>query len=118
MKGRVFLASKPDIITMTDAALNQVRGLLNKQASAYGIRVGVRSGGCSGLSYVIEYANMPSAFDEIVSVEDIKILIDKKAILYLLGSTMDYFEEQFKSGFVFINPKEKAKCGCGKSFNV
>ncbi len=109
---------KPNIITITEGALNQARLLLSAKKDACGIRVGVRSGGCSGLSYLIEYANTPGIFDEEVLVEDVRILIDKKAILYLIGTTMDYIEEKFKSGFVFVNPKEKMKCGCGKSFNV
>jgi iron-sulfur cluster assembly accessory protein len=109
---------KPSIINVTDEAVKQARLLLSAKQDAYGIRVGVKSGGCSGLSYLIEYASTLGTFDEQVVVEDVKILIDKKAVLYLIGSTMDYVEEKFKSGFVFVNPKEKMKCGCGKSFSV
>ncbi len=109
---------KNNIITITDGALNQAKLLLSAKKDAYGIRVGVRSGGCSGLSYLIEYANTPGIFDEQVLVDDVRILIDKKAVLYIIGTTMDYVEEKFKSGFVFVNPKEKMRCGCGKSFNV
>jgi iron-sulfur cluster assembly protein len=110
---------KLPIINITDSALSKIKLLLEaKKEEVFAIRVSVRSGGCSGLSYVIEYASSFGIFDEKVVIDDITVLIDKKAVLYLLGSTMDYMEEQFKSGFVFLNPKERMKCGCGKSFNV
>jgi iron-sulfur cluster assembly protein len=107
------------IITITDAAAQRVAALLNaRSSSSFGIRVKVRSGGCSGLAYVVEYADSAAPFEEVVQDKGVRILIDPKAIMYLIGSQMDYVEEEFKSGFVFSNPNEKAKCGCGKSFNV
>ena len=107
------------IITVSDAAAERIKHLLSLRASSsYGIRVGVKSGGCSGLSYLIEYADALRPFEELIEVKGVRILIDPKAVMYLIGSQMDYTEDSFKSGFIFNNPNEKAKCGCGKSFNV
>ena len=107
------------IITVSDAAAERIKHLLSMRAGgSYGIRVGVKSGGCSGLSYLIEYADDARPFEELIQVKGVRILIDPKAIMYVIGSQMDYTEDSFKSGFVFNNPNEKAKCGCGKSFNV
>lgn len=107
------------IITITDKAASQVQSLLSKRAKeSFGIRVGVKSGGCSGLSYTIEYADEKGKFDEVVEDKGIRVLVDPKAIMYLIGSEMDYNEGQFKSGFTFMNPNEKGKCGCGKSFSA
>lgn len=110
---------KKSIITITDRAAQQVKFLLSKRGKeSVGVRVGVKSGGCSGLSYVIEYADNKNQFDETLEDKGVVVLIDPKAIMYLIGSEMDYVEEKFRSGFVFQNPNEKAKCGCGKSFSA
>ena len=115
----MLTASNNSIITITDGALTHVRKLLEKRGRpSYGLRIGVKSGGCSGFTYAVEYADDKGKYDEIVSIDDITILIDPKAMMYLLGTEMDYSETDFKSGFVFNNPNEKGKCGCGKSFNV
>lgn len=107
------------ILKVTDRALEKLKSLLSAQEGAYGIRIGVKSGGCSGLSYVIDYArSVPGNFDEVLSFDGLTILIDKKAVLFITGTEMDYVEEQFSSSFTFSNPLEKARCGCGKSFNV
>ena len=82
------------------------------------VRVGVKSGGCSGLSYNMEFVDSPDKNDEVLNIEDIKIYIDPKATLFLLGTTMDYEEGELESGFKFINPNEKGRCGCGESFHV
>ncbi|MDB2414502.1 iron-sulfur cluster assembly accessory protein [Rickettsiales bacterium] len=113
-------AAKFAPITVTDVALERVKSLLGQRGKpSAGIKVGVKSGGCSGLSYTIEYADEISEFDEVIELdEDVKILIDPKAIMYLLGSEMDYKEEKMKSGFTFTNPNEKGRCGCGESFTV
>lgn len=107
------------IITITDQAAKQVQNLIcSRGGESFGIRIGVKSGGCSGFSYVIEYADEKRPFEEVLEDKGVRILIDPKAIMYLIGTQMDYEEDKFKSGFIFTNPNEKAKCGCGKSFNV
>lgn len=108
-----------NIITVTDQAISQVKTLLQQRGTeSYGLRIGVKSGGCSGLTYSVEYSDEKGKYDEEIDLGDIKILIDPKAVMYLIGTEMDYLETDFKSGFVFNNPNEKASCGCGKSFNV
>ncbi len=106
-------------IKILPAASQRIKYLLDQRNTRpFGIRVGVKSGGCSGMTYTIEYADSPRPFEEIITHDDIKVLIDPKAIMYLIGSEMDFIEEKFKSGFIFNNPNEKAKCGCGESFAV
>jgi iron-sulfur cluster assembly protein len=111
--------TKKNILTVSAKAIIKIRELLEKRAKpAAGIKVNVQTGGCSGLKYKIEYADEILKFDEVVEVEDLKIVIDAKAVIYLLGSEMDFVEDDYKAGFVFSNPNEKGKCGCGESFNV
>jgi iron-sulfur cluster assembly protein len=83
-----------------------------------GIRIGIRTAGCSGLQYTIEYADRRTEFDEIVEDKGVTILVEPKAAMFLLGTEMDFVDEKMKSGFVFNNPNEKGKCGCGESFHV
>ena len=107
------------IITISDAAANRIHYLLDKRGKpSMGIKVGVRTRGCSGLSYTIEYADEVGKFDEVVEQDGVRVLIDPKAVMFLLGTEMDFVEEQLKSGFVFRNPNEKGRCGCGDSFHV
>ena len=107
------------ILAISDSALARVNELLAKRGKpSAGIKIGVKTRGCSGLSYSIEYADEVSKFDEVVEKEGIKILIDPKAVMFLIGTEMDYVEEDLKSGFVFRNPNEKGRCGCGESFHV
>lgn len=106
-------------ITITDAAAARVQALLASRGKpSAGIRVGVKKGGCSGLSYTIEYADDVQKFEEVVNDKGVTVIIDPKAIMYLLGTEMDFVEEKMKSGFVFTNPNEKGRCGCGESFHV
>ena len=106
-------------ISISEAAADKVKELLNSRgSSSAGIRVGVKTGGCSGLSYHIEYADSIEKFEEVIEDKGVKIIIEPKAIMYLLGSTMDYVDNKIKSGFVFNNPNEKGKCGCGESFHI
>ena len=114
----------PPPINITESAAARVRDLLGKRGKdSAGVKVGVKTGGCSGLSYTIEYADAIEKFDEVVSYpdaehEEFKVIIDPKAVMYLIGSEMDYVEEKMKSGFTFSNPNEKGRCGCGESFHV
>ena len=106
-------------ISLTDNAVEHVKLLLAKREKPpFGIRVGVKSGGCSGYTYYLEYAEEKGKYDEIIEHNGVVILIDPKALIYLLGTEMDYTASQFKSGFVFNNPNEKGNCGCGKSFSA
>jgi iron-sulfur cluster assembly protein len=106
-------------LSVTDAAVERIQGLLAaRDKPAVGVRVGVRSRGCSGLSYTLEYADEKGKFDEIVEANGVTILVDPKAIMFILGTEMDYVEEKLQSGFVFRNPNEKGRCGCGESFHV
>jgi iron-sulfur cluster assembly protein len=111
--------ARPAAITVTPAALERVRQLLDKRGKpSVGVRVGVRSRGCSGLSYTLEYADEKGKFDEIVEDKGVTVLVDPKAVMFILGTEMDYVEEKLESGFVFRNPNEKGRCGCGESFHV
>lgn len=113
------MANTKQVMTLTEAAATQIKSLLAQRGKeSLGIRIGVKSGGCSGLKYFVEYADEKGHFDEIISDKGVTVLIDPKALMYLLGTEMDYMEEKFKSGFTFTNPNEKGKCGCGSSFNV
>jgi len=110
---------KPAAITVTPAAAARVQELLTKRGKpSVGIRIGVRSKGCSGLSYTIEYADERGVGDESVEQDGVTILIDPKASLFIFGTEMDFVEEKMQSGFVFRNPNEKGRCGCGESFHV
>lgn len=114
------LRPRPPPVAVTAAAVERVRALLDKRGKpSAGVRIGVRTRGCSGLTYTLEYADALSPGDEVVEpASGIKILIDPKASMFVFGTEMDYVEEELKSGFVFRNPNEKGRCGCGESFHV
>jgi len=90
----------------------------NDETKSLGIRVSVKSGGCAGMTYIMEYAKEINQIDEIIEDKGVKIFIDPGAIMYLLGTEMDYKQEQFSSTFVFKNPNETERCGCGESFKT
>jgi len=107
------------VITLSDSAAQRVKEIMAQaKEPIVGLRVGVASGGCAGMSYVIEYAKKTNPNDEIIEDKGVKVLIDPKAIMYLLGTEMDYKQEEFSSTFVFKNPNETEKCGCGESFKI
>ena len=107
------------VIKLSDKAVSRIKEIMSQaENSTIGVRVGVRSGGCAGMSYVMEYAKKANPNDEIVEDKGVKVLIDPKAIMYLLGTEMDYKKEKFSSQFVFKNPNETERCGCGESFKV
>jgi iron-sulfur cluster assembly protein len=111
--------ARPAAITVTPAAVERVKALLEKRGKpSVGVRIGVRSRGCSGLSYTLEYADAKGPADEAVEVEGVTILIDPKASMFIFGTEMDFVEDKLQSGFVFRNPNEKGRCGCGESFHV
>jgi iron-sulfur cluster assembly protein len=106
-------------MTVTEAAAERIQALLAKRGKpSVGIRIGVRSRGCSGLTYTLEYADEKGKFDEIVQDKGVTILIDPKATMFIIGTEMDFVEDRLQSGFTFHNPNEKGRCGCGESFHV
>jgi iron-sulfur cluster assembly protein len=113
------MSNRPPIITITNRALERMKELLDKRGkSSLGIRISLKTKGCSGLSYAIEYADEEKEFDEMIVYENFKVFIDPKAVLHILGTEMNYVEEEMHSGFTFSNPNEKGRCGCGKSFHI
>lgn len=111
-----------DYLQISDEALKQIKELLKaRKDPCQGIKVTVRTRGCSGLSYKIEYAvkdNNITKFDDLIVKDGVNIFIDPKISMFLIGSQMIYQEDELKSGFDFVNPNEKGRCGCGESFNV
>ena len=107
------------IITLSNRADDRVKEIMSTaKEPIVGVRVGVSSGGCAGMSYVMEYAKEKNPNDEVIEDKGVKVLIDPKAIMYLLGTEMDYKKEELSSTFVFKNPNETERCGCGESFKV
>lgn len=107
------------LLTITEAAAKRIKVLLEGRGkSSYGIRIGIRSKGCTGLSYTIEFADVAGPYDDVIEAHGVKVLVDPKAVMFILGSQMDYVEDKLSSGFVFQNPNEKGRCGCGESFHV
>jgi len=107
------------IITLSDNAAQRIKEIMsNSKDSSIGVRIGVKSGGCAGMSYVMEYAKSSNSKDEVIEDKGVKVLIDPSAVMYLLGTEMDYKKEELSSTFVFKNPNETERCGCGESFKV
>ena len=107
------------IISLSDNAANRIKEIMSgAEKDSIGVRVGVKSGGCAGMSYVMEYAKEINPNDEIIEEKGVKVFIDSGAIMYLLGTEMDYKKEQFSSNFVFKNPNETERCGFGESFKL
>tara|TARA_B100000963_G_scaffold256928_1_gene225400 strand:+ start:525 stop:860 length:336 start_codon:yes stop_codon:yes gene_type:complete len=107
------------VIKLSDKAASRIKQIMSKaENSAIGVRVGVKSGGCAGMSYIMEYAMEIKPNEEVIEDKGVKVFIDPKAIMYLLGTEMDYKQEEFSSQFIFKNPNETERCGCGESFKV
>ena len=107
------------IIKLSDNAANRIKEIMsNAEKNALGVRVSVKSGGCAGMSYVMEYSKKLNPNDEIIEDKGVKVFIDSAAVMYLLGTEMDYKTEEFSASFVFKNPNETERCGCGESFKV
>ncbi len=107
------------IISLSENAANRIKEIMSKaEKDSLGVRVGVKSGGCAGMSYIMEYTKEIKPNDEVIEDKGVKLFIDPGAIMYLLGTEMDYKKEQFSSSFVFKNPNETERCGCGESFKV
>ena len=107
------------IISLSNNAANRIKEIMsNAEKDSIGVRIGVKSGGCAGMSYVMDYTKEVNPSDEIIEDKGVKVFVDSGAIMYLLGTEMDYKKEEFSSSFVFKNPNETERCGCGESFKV
>ena len=107
------------IISLSENAANRIKEIMSKaEKDSLGVRVGVKSGGCAGMSYMMEYAKEAKKNEEVIEDKGVKVFIDSNAIMYLLGTEMDYKTDKFSSQFVFKNPNETERCGCGESFKV
>jgi len=110
---------RPPVVTLTDAAADRVKALITKSDEpVQGLRISVKTRGCSGMAYSVEYADEPKRFEEVVEQKGVRLFIDPTAVMFILGSEVDYKEDRFTSGFTFENPNEKGRCGCGESFHV
>jgi len=105
-------------ISMTSAAANHVAGYLVKRGAGLGIRLGVRTSGCSGMAYVLEYVDDLNSEDQVFEFEGVKVVIDPKSLVYLEGTELDFVKEGLNEGFKFNNPNVRSECGCGESFNI
>ena len=110
---------RPQVIRLTDAAAERIKHVMaNAVGDIVGVRVGVKNGGCAGMEYTMEWAEEQKPFDEVVEDKGVKVLIDAKAIMFLLGTQMDFQTSSLKSGFVFNNPNQTSACGCGESVQI
>lgn len=105
-------------ITISEAAANHISGFLNNRGKGIGIRLGVKTTGCSGMAYVIEFCDELDADDTVFEDRGVKVVINPKSMVYLDGTELDFVREGLNEGFKFNNPNEKDRCGCGESFNV
>ena len=107
------------IIKLSDNAASRIKEIMaNAEKDSIGVRVSVKSGGCAGMSYVMEYTKELNPNDEIIEDKGVKVFVDSAAVMYLLGTEMDYKIEELSSSFVFNNPNETERCGCGESFKI
>ncbi len=110
---------RPQVMRLTEAAAARIKDVMARAEKAVaGVRVGVKNGGCAGMEYTMEYAEAANPTDEIVEDKGVKILIDPKAVLFLLGTEMDYKTEKLSAQFVFNNPNQTSACGCGESVQL
>lgn len=105
-------------VTFTDRAAEHIKGFLDKRGKGVGLRLAVRTTGCSGLAYVLEFADEVAANDEVFENNEVTVVIDKKSLVYLEGTELDYTREGLNEGFKFNNPNVKDECGCGESFTI
>ena len=111
--------ARPKLLTLTDAAAGRISALLASSGKDLaGVRIGVKKGGCAGMEYTMEYADAVRPTDEVVEDKGVKIMVDPKAVLFLLGTEMDYRAEKLSAQFVFNNPNQTSACGCGESVQL
>ncbi len=110
---------KPQVVRLTEAAAERIKAVMARaDRPIEAVRVGVKNGGCAGMSYTMEYAEKVNPLDEVVEDKGVRILIDPKAVLFLLGTEMDYKVDKLSAQFVFNNPNQTAACGCGESVQI
>ena len=110
---------RPKVVTLTDRAAQRVKAIMARAEKPYaGLRVGVKNGGCAGQEYLLEYAEAAAPLDEVVEDQGVRILIDPKAVLFLIGTEIDYETTKLAAKFVFRNPNETDACGCGESVTI
>ena len=109
--------SRPKLVTLTDAAAEQVKSILSERDKGY-LRVGVKNGGCAGMEYIMDYVQEIEKFDEVVEDNGVTIVVDAKAVLFILGSVIDYEVDILSSKFTFNNPNQTDACGCGESVTI
>ena len=106
------------VISLTDAAVARVRDIVESREEAKGIRLGIKKGGCAGMEYTMTWADSVDKFDEVVEQDGARVIVDPQAVLYLLGTEMDYTTDKLSAQFVFNNPNQASACGCGESVNL
>ena len=107
------------VMSMTDAAANRARGLIaSADRPVIGLRVGIKNGGCAGMSYTVEFAEAKNPLDEVVEDKGVTLFVDSKALMFLLGTTLDYETTKLASTFTFRNPNQVSACGCGESVSI
>jgi iron-sulfur cluster assembly protein len=110
---------RPQVIRLTEAAADRIKYVMANAANpVVGVRVGVRNGGCAGMTYTMEYADAAAPADEVVEDKGVRVFVDPKALLFLLGTEMDYKTEKLSAQFVFNNPNQTSACGCGESVQL
>jgi iron-sulfur cluster assembly protein len=110
---------RPQVMRLTDAAADRIKAVMAKtDRQIAAVRVGVKNGGCAGMSYYMEYAEKIDALDEVIEDKGVRILVDPKAVMFLLGTEMDYRVEKLSAQFVFNNPNQTSACGCGESVQI
>ena len=110
--------AKFKVMTLTDDAAERVRAIMATRENATALRIGVKNGGCAGMEYTMDWADAADPLDEVIEDNGVRVLIEPKAVLFLLGAQMDYKVDTLSSGFVFNNPNQTSACGCGESVNL
>src|ERR1700735_2686489 len=119
MKPMATVRPRPQVMRLTEAAADRIKAVMaNADHPIEGVRVGVKNGGCAGMSYFMEYADKANPLDEVIEDKGVRILVDPKAVLFLLGTEMDYKVDKLAAQFMFNNPNQTAACGCGESVQI